>query len=200
MGGSLTSKSCGLGPAGFPHGLRSVAATAVSLYGQAAVLPTAGLDYHLVHTLILARPLANSLGIFFDNTPFPSLFCRRGFSFHRPRPQLAGFRQGLPGHYAHGRIRHAHSRQATLHPAPHHVSVPHAGVHCTVAALLTLVQPPRVQASTERGSSPACHCGSPSIRQRRAKRPGWLYPQHQPPIGHRRPAPETSSMCPLTDF
>jgi len=200
MGGSLTSKSCGLGPAGFPHGLRSVAATAVSLYGQAAVLPTAGLDYHLVHTLILARPLANSLGIFFDNTPFPSLFCRWGFRSHRPCHLLAGVRPGVSGPQAHCFVRLTHSRQATLHPAPHHVSVPHAGVHCTVAALLTLVQPPRVQASTERGSSPACHCGSPSIRQRRAKRPGWLYPQHQPPIGHRRPAPETSSMCPLTDF
>lgn len=169
MGGSLASKSCGLGPAGFPQGLRSVAATAVSLYGPAAVSPPAGLDYHLDHTTILARPLSSSLGIFFDNTPFPSLFCRRGFSFHRPRPQLAGVRQGLPGHYAHGRIRHAHSRQATLHPAPHHVSVPHAGLHCTAAASLTLARPPRVQASTEGGSGPACRCGSPSIRQRRTR-------------------------------
>lgn len=167
MGGSLASKSCGLGPAGFPHGLRSVAATAVSLYGPAAVSPPAGLDYHLVHTTILARPLANSLGIFFDNTPFPSLFCRRGFSGHRPRHLLAGVRRGVSGPQAHCRIRHAHSRQATLHTAPRHVSVPHAGVHCTAAASLLLARPPPVQASTERGTGPACHCGSPSFRQRR---------------------------------
>lgn len=97
MGGSLASKPCGLGPAGFPRGLRSVAATAVSLYGQAAVLPSAGLDCHLDRTLILARPLASSLGIFFDNTPFPSLFCRLGFSSRRPRRLLAGVGPGLSG-------------------------------------------------------------------------------------------------------
>ena len=160
-GGSLISKSCGLGPVGFPRGHRCVAAPAVSLYGRAAVSPAAGLDYHLVHTLILIRLLASSLGIFFDNTPFPSLFCRWGFRSHRPRHLLAGVRRGFLGPWAHCFIRLTHSRQATLHPAPHHVSVPHAGVHCTAAALLTLAQPPQLQASTERGSSPACHCGSP---------------------------------------
>ena len=46
------------------------------------------------------------------------------------------------------------------------------------------------QVSTEEGSSFACHC----------KAPLNLNFQHQPPTGRRKQAPETSSMCPLTDF
>jgi len=72
-----------------------VAALAVSLYGRAAVLPSAGLDYHLVHTLIPVRPLANSLGIFFCNTPVPSPFCNCGFRSRPPRSRLAGLRRGI---------------------------------------------------------------------------------------------------------
>lgn len=202
-GGDPTSKCCGLGLAGFPHGLRRVAAPAVSLYDRAAVSPSAGLDYHLVHTLIPVTSLSNSLGIFFYNTPSPSPFCSRGFRSHLPRPQLAGFLRGILDGCVHCFIHHVHSRQATLHTTPHHVSASHAGLHCAVAMLLTLVQPPRKrQASSEAGSSPTCHCGSPflpagSDGTSPCDRPN---PQHQPPIGHRRPTPETSSMCPLTDF
>lgn len=168
MGGSLISKSCGLGPAGFPHGHRCVAASAVSLYGHAAVLPQAGLDYHLVHTLILIRPLANSLGIFFDNTPFPSLFCRWGFRSHRPRHLLASVRRGFSGPWAHCFIRLIHSRQATLHPAPHHVSVPHAGVHCSIAMLLTWCNRHSSRPPRKEGRRPHAIADRPSVRQRRA--------------------------------
>ena len=126
LGGNPTGKSCGLGPAGFPHGLRCVAAPAVSLYGRAAVSPSAGLDYHLVHTLIPVRSLANSLGIFFNNTPSPSLFCRCGFRGRLPRAQLAGFLRGIADRSGPipCLIHHTHSRQATLPPTPHHVSAP----------------------------------------------------------------------------
>lgn len=117
----MTGKCCGLGPAGFPHGLRCVAAPAVSLYGRAAVLPPAGLDYHLVHTIIPVKPLANSLGIFFNNTPSPSLFCRRGFRSRLPRFCWPASARNLDV-CVHCFFRHTHSRQATLHPTPHHVS------------------------------------------------------------------------------
>jgi len=200
MGGSLASKPCGLGPAGFPQGLRSVAATAVSLYGPAAVSPATGLDCHLDRTLILARPLSNSLGIFFDNTPFPSLFCRRGFNSHRPRHLLAGVRRGLSGPWptaasatpTQGRLRctqhltmFRYRMQVFTAPQPHRSRWRDR----------RMCRPPRKE-----GRGPHAIAGRPHSGSAGPRRPGWLYPQHQPPIGHRRPAPETSSMCPLTDF
>jgi len=48
----------------------------------------------------------------------------------------------------------------------------------------------RVQASTGKGSTPTCHCGSPLT----------LNSQHQPPTGRQQPAPGTSSMCPWRIF
>ncbi|MDF2630609.1 MAG: hypothetical protein K0R39_4440 [Symbiobacteriaceae bacterium] len=93
---------------------------------RAAVSPSAGLDYHSVHTLIPIGPLANSLGIFFNNTPSPSPFCRGGFRGRLPRSQLAGFLRGIADRSGPVPclIHHTHSRQATLLPAPHHVSAP----------------------------------------------------------------------------
>ncbi len=46
------------------------------------------------------------------------------------------------------------------------------------------------QVSTAKGSLFTCHC----------KPPLSLNSQHQPPTGRRKQAPETSSMCPSTDF
>ena len=184
-GGDLSGKCCGLGPAGFPHGLRRVAAPAVPLYDRAAVLPAAGLDYHLVHTLIPGRPLANSLGIFCYNTPFPSLFCRNGFRSRLPRAQLAGFLRGI----LDGAPPPASSTiptQGRLHCTQHLTMFQHriAGLHCAVAVLLTLVQPPRLsQASSRGGSSPACHCGSPFLPAAPAEHAGCRIPSSSPRLG-----------------
>ncbi|HEY8343656.1 MAG TPA: hypothetical protein VIL66_00485 [Bacillota bacterium] len=40
------SKHCGLGPVGFPGGLRNVAVPAVSLYDHLTESPTVKLDHH----------------------------------------------------------------------------------------------------------------------------------------------------------
>ena len=62
-----SSKDCDLGPAGFPKDLLGVAAEAVSLSGLSALLPKAGLDYHLVHTAIPdGTQLSGSLGVFLN--------------------------------------------------------------------------------------------------------------------------------------
>jgi hypothetical protein len=166
------------------------------------VSPPAGLDYHLVHTIIPVRLLANSLGIFCDNTPSPSLFCRGGFKSRLPRAQLAGFLRGIADVSVLCLIHHAHSRQATLPPAPHHVSAPssRSSLRRSPVARIGATATFTSQASSKGGSSPACHCGSPflpAVWGLLDRRPN---PQQQPPIGHRRPPPETSSMCPRRIF
>ncbi len=91
-------------------------------------------------------------------------------------------------------IHHAHARQATL-PTALFDENRKAGLilsrthHC---ACFTTFQQVWAQAkvSTKKGSCSACHCSTPLI----------LNSQHQPSIGHRKPAPETSSMCPSTVF
>ncbi len=99
-------------------------------------------------------------------------------------------------------IHHPHSGQATLHTTHHHVSASHAGVHCAVAALLAWCNRHARRPPRKKGRRPHAIADRPSFRRpgsawQSARRPN---PQHQPPIGHRRPTPETSSMCPLTDF
>jgi hypothetical protein len=118
VGGSATGKSCGLGPAGFPHGLRRVAAPAVSLYDRAAVSPAAGLDYHLVHTLIPVAPLANSLGVFLNNTPTPSLFSRRRFRSRRPHRQTGQSPARSYGPLAGGPMPHPRRLRKAGYTAP----------------------------------------------------------------------------------
>ena len=91
--------------------------------------------------------------------------------------------------------RHGHDAR-TLFPFP---SLPLQGrLHCTqrprhrIAGSSYPVTPPVRRlpkyVSTEAGSTPACHCGSPFL----------LNSQHRPQTGRSKPAPETSSICPLT--
>ena len=76
------------------------------------------------------------------------------------------------------------SRQATLYTAvwPHDRFIPRQ--------VRRLICAPPERASTTAGSALACRCKSPDN----------LNPQHQPQSGRKKPTPETSSICPSTDF
>jgi hypothetical protein len=83
-------------------------------------------------------------------------------------------------------IRHTHSRQATLHPTPHHVSASHAGLHCAVALLLALVQPPRRRRPPqEEGRRPHAIADRPSSWRTRTpvSRDGARTPSNSPRLG-----------------
>ena len=58
------------------------------------------------------------------------------------------------------------------------------------ASMQPLIQLLRIPVSTEKGSTPACHCGSPLN----------LNSQHLPQTGRKKQTQGTSSICPLMDF
>ena len=176
-------KPCSLGPVGFPFRALPVAEGAVSL--KALKRPVAGCvtglpfrpHYNLQNTSERKAHLY-SLGVFLDSTlRFLASFAMRvSRGDHSGRLAFAHwnvFRNNAP----------QNSRQATLYTAFAASQVSPQVVSDRLSRLPAWV-------STEAGSTPACHCGSPHD----------LNSQHQLPTGRQQPTPETSSMCPSADF
>ena len=171
IGGDITNKPCGIGSVGFPRPLLPVAIGAVSLQSKRHTVSACATELPLSpHCNLCHIPSGQSRS--FPRQPRfpPSLFCSRGFNRRSLRLPLA---LGL---------------RALFRYPPQPLKAGYtAGSLCT--AMQVFMTQSR-HASTKDGSSSAM----PLTAAHNS------YFQHRPPTGRQQPAPETSSICPLTDF
>lgn len=150
--------------------------------------PPTRLDYHLVHTAIPVKlQILNSLGVFPHGINASlSLFCMIGFQMAKNRQTLQSSSNLIPisPQTAQGRLHCTDTPSKTSYQMQVY---PQAVVHARfkINRDSHALRPPR-----RRG--PRLHAI--------ADRPVRLNPQHQLPTGRRRPAPGTSSICPLRIF
>ena len=170
-GGDITNRPCGLGSVGFPRALLPVAIEAVSLESARRVVSVRGTELPLRPHCNLCYILFDSLGAFLGS--LGSFLA--SFAVVVSHSDRGGFRERL-----------VTVRCSVIHPRPLKAGYT-AGSFCTT---MQVFMTQSRHASTKNGSNSAMPLTAAHSS----------YSQRQPPTGRQQPAPETSSICPLTDF
>ncbi len=179
VGGSIWSKFCGLGQAGFPLDILSRRrGSGFPLYIRPSRYHRTGPDYHSVHTAILQMPLLEQSRGFprQQNQPLASFATLVSKTASHPPKSLKA------GYAVHSFLTKPPNRfnpWSWLIPKLLTYRVLHRKGHSSGYR-------PKAKASTVKGSTPTCHCGSPLN----------LNSQHQPTAGRGKQTQGTSSMCP----